>query len=165
MARLISSTTRGLRAFHGAQLSPSLEPVTSGNLLDHLQCPLPASQSKHTVQLFRKSSLHSCHRRVVGDDRNFHVCFHPLQQPGRRLLELSKVASNNETPLRPGHAVGSTVQVTVSAENHESPNFSHVDTGWTCFHHLLRNLSSSTTCSSFRNQRFLRLSQTVFLHK
>ena len=33
----------------------------------------------------------------------------------------------------------------------------HIDTSWTCFHHLLNKLSSSTTCSSFRNQRFLRL--------
>ena len=139
-----------------AQLSPCLEPATSGNLLDHLQCPLPARQSKHTVQRFRKSSLCSCHRRVVGDDRIFHVCFHPLQQPGRRLVEL---ASNSETPLRPGH-------VAISTEHLESPNLFDIDTSWTCSsHHLLIDLSSSTTRSSFRNQRFLRLSQTVLQNK
>ena len=117
------------------------------------------------LQLFRKSSLRSCHRRVVSDDRIFRVCFHPLQQPGRRLVELSKVPSNSETPLRPRHAVDSTVQVAISTEHLESPNVFHVDTSWTCSHHQLSGLSSSTTCSSFRNQRFLRLSQTVLQNK
>ena len=81
-------------------------------------------------------------------------CFHPLQQPGRRLVELSKVASNSETPLRPGHAVDSTVHVTVSTEHLESPSLFHIDTSWTCSHHLLSDLTSSTTCSTLRNQRF-----------
>ena len=110
-------------------------------------------------------SVQAHNNRVVSDDRIFHVCFHPLQQLGRRLVELSKVPSNSETSLRPGHAADSTVQVTVSTEHLESPNLFHTDTSWTCSHHLLGDLSSSTTCSSFRNQRFLRLSPkqvTVF---
>ena len=41
--------------------------------------------------------------------------------------KLSKVASNNEAPLRPGHAVDSTVQVTVSTEHLESLNLFHID--------------------------------------
>ena len=93
------------------------------------------------------------------------VCFYPLQQPCRRLVELSKVPSNSETPVRPGYTANSTVQVAVSTENLESPNLFHIDTSWTCSHHLLSNLSSSTTCSSFRNQRFLRPSQTVLQNK
>ena len=80
-------------------------------------------------------------------------------------LSSSKVASKSETPLRPGHAVDSTVQVAISTEHLESPKIFHIDTSQTCSHHLLSDLSSSTTCSSFRNQRFLRLSQTFLQNK
>ena len=152
-ARQISSTKPGPGAFHGISPEDAVQISCTAvsmprarnlwELVDHLQCSLPATQCKHTVQLFRKSSLLSCHRRVVGDARAFHVCFHPLQQPGRRLVELSRVASNSETPPRPGHAVDSTVQVAISTEHLASPNLFHITTSWTCSHHLLSDLSSS----------------------
>ena len=139
------------------EFSAQLSPI--GNSLDHLQRLPSAGQSKHTVR--RESSLRPCHRCVVSDNRIFHACcFHLLQQPGRRLIELSEVASDSETPLRPRHAVGSAAQVDVSAEHRESSNRFRIDTSRPCFHRLLSDLSSLTN-KSFRNQRFLRLSQMV----
>ena len=105
--------------------------------------PLQARAS--TQYVCRESSPRPCHRCVVSDNGIFHACcFHLLQQPGRRLIELSEVAPDSETPLRPRHAVGSAAQVDVSAEHRESSNRFRIDTSRPCFHRLLSDLSSLT---------------------
>ena len=125
-------------------------------------------------QLYRKSSLHLRHARVVNDHRIFHVRFHLPQQPGCCRVERSKVTPEYETPLGPGHAFRLNVHVNVSTERWVVFPIAFVSTRLGNPGGLsppapagcgptdgLSGLSSS--CSkTFRNQLFLRLSKKVF---
>ena len=88
------------------------------------------------------------------------------------LVSVGSNAPEYETPLGPGHAFRLTVHIDVSTERGEFSNRFRVDktwqsrrslttTSWLWSHRLLSDLSSLSS-KTFRNQHFLRLSQTVF---
>ena len=155
---LTSLATRGLGTFLGTLLEDvartlceaASSPRTRNlwELVGPPAAPCPAGQDKHTVRLCRESLLRPHHRCAVSDDRIFHARFHLLQHPGCRAIELSRAAPDIETPLRPGHAVGSLTQIGVTIEHRESSNLFRIDTSWPYSHRLLSDLSSLTNKTS-----------------
>ena len=121
-----------------------------------------SEQARRTI--VSKSSLHIRHARVV----NIHS-FHLPQQPACCRVERSKVTPKYETPQGPRHVFRLTH---VSTERRGFSNRfscwqsrrSLTTTSLLWSHRLLSGLSSLSS-KSFRNQHFLRLSQTVFQRK